>query len=143
MPMVLNAAALWSSRDGRRWRSEQSRRGWTGRLPVASGSPVLVSAAFGAVGSNGATGWIYRVANFVRFCTFRAQVFDYGDTFPSRPRREFNRRQLEGELTEAGFSPTAFYRWGPFGAIVCPSVQREADYCLAVLRIVSNAKASW
>lgn len=93
------------------------------RQHLASGSPVLVSGAFRMGGrTGGATAWIYRVANFVRFCTFRPPVFDYGDTFPSRPRHEFNRRQLEGELAEAGFSPTAFYRWGPFGAIVCRSV---------------------
>jgi hypothetical protein len=83
------------------------------------GSPVLVSAAFRSGGKNGSAAWIFRVANMVRRCTFRAGVFETGDTFPMRPRHEFNRRQIESELSEAGFSVSAFYRWGPFGAVVC------------------------
>ena len=58
-------------------------------------------------------------ANAVRRLTFRRPVFGTGSCFPGRPRHQFTRRELEDELSEAGFSPVAFWRWGPFGAVVC------------------------
>jgi hypothetical protein len=88
-------------------------------------APVLVSGAFGSPGSRSAR-WTCRVANFVRVCTFRSPAFEPGDFFPGRPRHTFTRPQMERELAEAGFTPAAFYRWGPFGAVVCLAQQSDA-----------------
>jgi hypothetical protein len=80
-------------------------------------APVLVSGAFGPPSPS--ITWPAKIANCIRVCTFRPPVFEPGDGFPGRPRHTFTRPQLERELKEAGFTPTAFYRWGPFCAVVC------------------------
>jgi hypothetical protein len=82
------------------------------------GAPVLVSGAI-RTGNGGSSIWTPRVANAIRVLTFRAPVFTRGAAFPGRPRHQFSREQLEGELKAAGFAPAAFWRWGNFGAIVC------------------------
>jgi len=81
------------------------------------GLPVLVSAAIRTPAARLPI-WTPRVANAVRICTFRAPVFEPGDCFPGRPKMHFTRRQLERELTEAGFAVREFYAWGGYGAIV-------------------------
>jgi hypothetical protein len=88
------------------------------RPHLRPGAPVLVSGAI-RPGKSGQLVWTPRIANAVRRLTFRRPVFGTGSCFPGRPRHQFARRELEGELSEAGFSPVAFWRWGPFGAVVC------------------------
>ena len=83
-------------------------------------APVLVSAAMASERSRLAI-WTPRIANAVRRCTFRAAVLERGAGFPGRPRHQFIRKQIELELTEAGFSPVEFYQWGDFAALVCMS----------------------
>jgi hypothetical protein len=83
------------------------------------GSPVLISAAYGPK-SLGAV-WTPRIANAARRCTFREPVFEDGDAFPGRRRKEFLRGQIDAELAEAGFKLLDTYRWGPFFAVVCSS----------------------
>jgi hypothetical protein len=90
------------------------------RPHLLPGSPILVSVALRAGAGRNAV-WTPRIANAVRICTFRAPIFEAGALFPGRPKHYFTRKQLEGELTEAGFSPVEFYRWGPYGAVVCIS----------------------
>jgi len=85
---------------------------------LSQGAPVLVSGAIRARNSRAAT-WTPRVANAVRVLTLRSPVFTAGAAFPGRPRHQFSREQLEGELKAAGFSPAAFWRWGNFGAVIC------------------------
>jgi hypothetical protein len=88
------------------------------RAHLRPNSPVLVSGAI-RPGKSGQLIWTPRIANAVRVLTFRRPVFGTGSCFPGRPRHQFTRRELEEELAEAGFSPVAFWRWGPFGAVVC------------------------
>lgn len=85
---------------------------------LCPGSRVLVSGAIRS-GKGAQLTWTPRIANTVRRLTFRRPVFGIGSCFPGRPRHQFTRRELEEELSEAGFSPVAFWRWGPFGAVVC------------------------
>lgn len=80
-------------------------------------SPILVSVAIRASHS-GAALWTPRVANAVRRLTFRRPEFATGSRFPGHPRHGFSRPELEAELVEAGFSPVAYWRWGPFAASV-------------------------
>jgi hypothetical protein len=84
------------------------------------GSPVLVSTAIRHPPSR-VLEWTPRVANALRICTFRAPVFEPGDSFPGRPKLHFIRRQLERELKEAGYAITTFYVWGGYGAVVAKS----------------------
>jgi hypothetical protein len=87
------------------------------RQSLKPNAPVLVS---GAVANPTKSVTLPgRIANGIRICTFRPPVFEPGDCFPGRPRHSFTRAQIEKELTEAGFTPAAFYRWGPFAAVVC------------------------
>ncbi len=69
--------------------------------------------------------WTPRIANAVRACTFRPRVFEPGDTFQGRPKMHFTRLQLERELTDAGFSPVAFYVWGTSEALVARALNRD------------------
>jgi hypothetical protein len=87
------------------------------RTQLLPGSPVLVSTAIRTPAARLAI-WTPCVANAVRICTFRAPVFEPGDTFPGRPKMLFTRRQLECELTDGGFAVTDFYVWGGYGAVV-------------------------
>ncbi len=88
------------------------------RISLRPGSPVLVSGALRSPRSRAAV-WTPRIANFFRVLTFRRPEFGTGAGFPGRPRHEFTRGELEQELLEAGFSPVAFWKWGPFCAAVC------------------------
>jgi hypothetical protein len=90
------------------------------RAQLRPGSAVLVSTAMRSPGAR-LFKWTPRIANAVRICTFRAPVFDAGDSFSSRPKLHFTRRQLERELTEADFSITTFYMWGGYGAVIAKS----------------------
>lgn len=87
------------------------------RRHLGSGAPVLVSFAV-RTQSNGQVYWTPRIANAVRVATFRRPVFTMGTCFPGLPRHQFSPREIEAELSEAGFTPAAFWRWGPFGAAV-------------------------
>ncbi len=87
------------------------------RAQLRPGSPALVSAAIRTPWARVSV-WTPVFANAVRICTFRAPVFEAGETFSGRPRHRFTRQQLELELTEAGFSIETSYMWGPFGAVV-------------------------
>ena len=87
------------------------------RSQLRPGSPVLVSTAIRPPQARVLV-WTPRVANAVRICTFRAPVFEAGDSFPGRPKLHFTRGQLELELTEAGYAITTFYKWGDYGAVV-------------------------
>lgn len=87
------------------------------REHLRPGAPILVSGAIrGARGRQAI--WTPRIANAVRVLTFRRPVFGAGSCFPGRPRHQFSKSELEAELSEAGFTPAAFWRWGPFGAAV-------------------------
>jgi hypothetical protein len=88
------------------------------RRNLKPNAPVLVSGAFASTGDKAGV-WTPRIANRIRMATFRAPVFERGDTFPGHSRHRFTRAQIEGELREAGFTPTAFYMWGNFCAVVC------------------------
>ena len=90
------------------------------RAQLLPGSPALVSTAI-RPGTARIMPWTARVANAVRICTFRAPVFQPGDTFSGRPKMHFTRRQLEQEMQEAGFSVTIFYVWGGYCAVVAKS----------------------
>jgi len=90
------------------------------REQLQPGSPILLSTAIRTPAARLPV-WTARVANAVRACTFRAMVFEPGDTFPGRPKIHFTRRQLEGELGEAGFTPIRFYVWGGYGAVTAKS----------------------
>jgi SAM-dependent methyltransferase len=94
------------------------------RSQLRPGSPVLVSTAIRLPHSRVPT-WTPRVANAIRICTFRAPVFEAGDSFSGRPKLHFTRWQLERELTEAGFSPVTFYVWGGYGAVVAKVVAKS------------------
>jgi hypothetical protein len=87
------------------------------RAQLPPEAPVLVSTAVRAPRSR-MPAWTARIANAVRACTFRPRVFEPGDSFQGRPKMHFTRLQLERELTDAGFSPVAFYVWGTSGALV-------------------------
>ena len=87
------------------------------RSQLRPGSPALVSTAMRPPHARVLT-WTPRVANAVRVCTFRAPVFEAGDSFSGRPKLHFTRRQLEKELIEAGYTITTFYKWGDYGAVV-------------------------
>jgi hypothetical protein len=95
------------------------------RSQLRPGSPILVSTAIRTLQARVLV-WTPRVANAIRICTFRAPVFEAGDSFPGRPKLHFTRRQLEQELIEAGYSLTNFYRWGDYGAVVA-KVGAELD----------------
>ncbi len=90
------------------------------RSQLRAGSPVLVSTAIRPPHARVLT-WTPRIANAVRICTFRAPVFETGDSFPGRPKLHFTRRQLEQELIEAGYSIDRYYVWGGYGAVVAKS----------------------
>jgi hypothetical protein len=94
------------------------------RSQLRPGSPVLVSTAIRLPQAR-VLAWTPRVANAVRICTFRAPVFEAGDSFPGRPKLHFTRRQLERELTEAGYSITNFYKWGDYGAVAAKVVAKS------------------
>jgi hypothetical protein len=94
------------------------------RVHLAPDSPVLVSGAIRGMNS-GVAVWTPRVANAVRMLTFRRPEFGTGAGFPGRPRHKFSRSELEAELVEAGFSPLAFWKWGPFGAAVARSTSDD------------------
>jgi hypothetical protein len=87
------------------------------RAQLLPGAPVLVSTAIRTPRAR-TPAWTARIANAVRTCTFRARVFEPGDSFQGRPKMHFTRLQLERELTDAGFSPAEFYVWGTSGAAV-------------------------
>jgi hypothetical protein len=87
------------------------------RAQLRPRSPVLVSTAIRNPTARVLT-WIPRIANGVRVCTFRAPVFEAGDSFSGRPKLHFTRKQLLRELTDAGFSIANFYVWGGYGAVV-------------------------
>ena len=87
------------------------------REQLPPGSPVLISMAMRGAGAKVLT-WTPRIANLVRVCTFRAPVFEAGDSFSGRPKMHFTRTQIEAELTDAGFSIVTLYRWGAYGAVV-------------------------
>jgi hypothetical protein len=87
------------------------------RAQLRPGSPVLVSTAIRSPQAR-VLSWTPRIANAVRVCTFRAPVFEAGDSFSGRPKLHFTRRQLARELTEAGFSIVTFYVWGGYGAAI-------------------------
>ncbi len=55
-------------------------------------APILVSAAM-RMPQGQLLQWTPRVANVVRRCTFRAAVFEPGDSFSTRPKMHFTRRQ--------------------------------------------------
>jgi hypothetical protein len=95
------------------------------RARVNPGAPALVSVAIRTPGR--IAQWTARIANVVRVCTFRRPVFEAGTGFQLRPRVEFTRAQLEQEMSEAGFAPQAFYKWGGFGAVVCLAVEVSAS----------------
>ena len=84
---------------------------------LRAGSPVLVSVAMRT--TSGVASLTPRIANLIRVLTFRSPAFTTGATFPRGPRHQFARGQLEAELKAAGYSPTAFWRWGGYGAVVC------------------------
>ena len=84
---------------------------------LRSGSPVLVSTAIRSRSARVLI-WTPRIANAIRICTFRAAVFEPGDSFPGRPKMHFTPPQLERELKDAGLSITTFYMWGGYGAAV-------------------------
>lgn len=88
------------------------------RRHLRPGAPVLVSVAMRGH-NTGQVFWTPRIANAVRILTFRPPVFTTGSCFPGHPRHQFTRRELEAELSEAGCTPAAFWKWGPFGAVVC------------------------
>lgn len=88
------------------------------REHLQPGAPVLLSGALRSR-NTGQLFWTPRIANAVRILTFRTAVFTTGTRFPGRPRHEFTRSELEAEVTAAGFTPAGFWRWGPFGALVC------------------------
>jgi hypothetical protein len=80
-------------------------------------APLLVSAAM-RVPHGRLLQWTPRIANAVRICTFRAPVFEPGDSFSRRPKMHFTRRQLRTELEEAGFTVADTWIWGGYGAMV-------------------------
>jgi len=80
-------------------------------------APILVSAAM-RTPQGRLFQWTPRVANLVRRCTFRAPVFEPGDSFTTRPKMHFTRRQLRAELEEAGFTFADTWIWGGYGAMV-------------------------
>jgi hypothetical protein len=90
------------------------------RAQLRPGSPVLVSTAMRSPAAR-VLAWTPRIANAVRVCTFRAPVFEAGDSFSSRPKLHFTRKQLARELTDAGFAIARFYVWGGYGAVVAIS----------------------
>lgn len=94
------------------------------RAQLRPGSPVLVSTAIRTPQERTLI-WTSRVANVVRVCTFRAPVFEAGDSFSGRPKLHFTRQQLARELKEAGFSIATFYVWGGYGAAVAKSEPAE------------------
>jgi hypothetical protein len=94
------------------------------RAQLRPGSPVLVSTAIRAPRSRTLI-WTARIANAVRVCTFRAPVFEAGDSFSGRPKLHFTRQQMARELTEAGFSIATLYMWGGYGAAVAKSEPAE------------------
>ena len=87
------------------------------RAQLRPGAPVMVSMAMRS-GQARLVIWTPRVANLVRACTFRARVFEPGDSFAGRPKMHFGRRQIENEMREAGFSFTRMYAWGGYGALI-------------------------
>lgn len=87
------------------------------RAHLLPGAPLLVSGAI-RPSNSGLAVWTPRIANAVRVLTFRRPVFGPGTCFPGRPRHQFTRGELEAEISEAGYTPAAFWRWGPFGAMV-------------------------
>jgi hypothetical protein len=87
------------------------------RTQLKSGAPVLISMAMRTQRAR-LLAWTPRIANAVRACTFRRPEFEAGDSFGGRPKMHFTRRQIELELTDAGFSVTRFYVWGGYGAVV-------------------------
>lgn len=95
------------------------------RQHLRPGAPVLISGAIRSR-NTGQAYWTPRIANAVRRLTFRAPAFATGTRFPGRPRHEFTRAELEAEVSAAGFTPAAFWKWGPFCAVVCFS---KADPC--------------
>jgi hypothetical protein len=101
------------------------------RSQLRPGSPVLVSTAIRHPQER-ALGWTARVANAIRIGTFRAPVFEAGDSFPGKPKLHFTRRQLERELKEAGYVVTRFYAWGGYGAVVAKSEPATAAPSRAV-----------
>ncbi len=94
------------------------------RAQLPQDAPILVSTAV-RIPQARAPAWIARIANAVRTCTFRPPVFEPGDSFEGRPKMHFTRRQLEHELTDAGFSPVAFYVWGTSGALVARVLSKD------------------
>ena len=90
------------------------------RERLQPGSPVLVSMAMRLPAARVLT-WTPRIANLVRILTLRAPVFEAGDSFAGRPKMHFTRRQMERELTDAGFSIVTHYEWGGYGAVVARS----------------------
>lgn len=95
------------------------------KVQLQPGSPVLVSMAM-RVPTSGLLTWTPRVANAVRICTFRAPVFEAGDSFPGRPKLHFTRWQITRELKDAGFAVSEFYAWGGYGAVVAKVIAERA-----------------
>ena len=87
------------------------------RSQLQPGSPVLVSMAMRGPAAR-VLAWTPRIANAIRICTFRAPIFEAGDSFPGRPKLHFTRQQIARELKDAGFSITTLYMWGGYGAVV-------------------------
>jgi hypothetical protein len=90
------------------------------RAQMKPGAPMLVSFAMRTPRAR-TLAWTPRVANAVRICTFRAPVFEGGDSFGGRPKMHFTRRQVEREMADAGFNVMAFYSWGGYGALIAKS----------------------
>ena len=87
------------------------------REQMKPNAPILVSGAM-RVPQGRLLQWTPRVANLVRRVTFRAPVFEPGDSFSTRPKMHFTRRQLRSELEEAGFTVADTWVWGGYGAMV-------------------------
>jgi hypothetical protein len=87
------------------------------RGQLKSGAPVMISMAMRGPRAQIVI-WAPRVANAVRRCTFRKPIFEPGDSFSGRPKLHFSRRQMEQEMTDAGFSVVRFYVWGGYGAVI-------------------------
>ena len=88
------------------------------------GAPIIVSTAIRTPRARLAV-WTPRIANAVRICTFRAPVFEAGDTFAGRPKLHFTRQQLERELMDAGLSVVTFYVWGGYGAAIAHATESD------------------